>query len=58
MVVGGFLENGDPTESVDLVSLDPINHPVPECLRTLRNHIGDYGQAAGAMLKKGAEQGS
>ena len=52
LVVGGQGADGV-TGTVDLVSLDPLNHPVPECLRN-RNPFHDTVQeASGASLTEG-----
>ena len=34
MVVGGY-DGNERLDTVELISLDPVNHPVPDCLRQL-----------------------
>ncbi len=49
MVVGGW---DDATlNQVELVSLDPENHPVPECLRELQGYPFAMRAASGAVLQ-------
>ncbi len=53
MVVGGW--NGDAMEqAVQLISLDPINHPVPTCLKMLGPFpvpvMARYEPAGGAVV--------
>ncbi len=53
MVVGGYGDN-DWIDDVELISLDPVNHPVPECLRRLRNFPAAISAGGGAALKDGS----
>ena len=52
MVVGGL---GDPgaVRTVDLISLDPVNHPVPDCLKKLGDFPERMYGGGGAALKDG-----
>ena len=52
LVVGGQINSGS-TDIVDLVSLDPVNHPVPSCLRTRNPYYTDIEEASGAALTRG-----
>ena len=52
MVVGG-LTGGDRLDTVELVSLDPQNHPVPECLKSLNPFPTRDFLAFGAELQGG-----
>ncbi len=52
MLAGG----GGDTDHVELISLDPVNHPVPLCLRTLATLPVDTRGAAGAALTQGTSQ--
>ena len=52
MVVGGFNGTTD-SKLVEVISLDPANHPVPECLKRLNDFpVTVYG-AAGTMPERG-----
>ncbi len=57
MVVGGRDSTGR-TDKVELVSLDPGNHPVPECLKQLANYPVALQGAAGASLQFGSRKHS
>ena len=48
MSVGGY--NGDYVDTVDLISLNPVNYPVPQCLRTRNPFVRTVGSASGAAL--------
>ncbi len=50
MVVGGSTSSGS-VDQVELVSLDPDNHPVPECLKNLGPFPVEEYLAAGAELQ-------
>ncbi len=52
MVVGGF-NGGGRLDTVELISLDPVNHPVPDCLKQLGNYPEDMFFAGGAALENG-----
>ncbi len=55
MVVGGFGGGmGQKFDTVELLSLDPENHPVPDCLKSLRSFPEAISSAAGAALVDGA----
>ena len=47
MVIGGF--NGSYLDEVELVSIDPVLHPVPECLSQLNPLPALTGASAGAI---------
>ena len=47
MVIGGF--NGSYLDEVELVSIDPVLHPVPECLSQLNPLPALTGASAGAL---------
>ncbi len=51
MVVGGYNQNT--LNIVELISLDPVNHPVPDCLKQLGNFPVGMHSAGGAALKDG-----
>ncbi len=51
MVYGGLYGNRSVSGEVELVSLDPLNHPVPECL-SLDSERALF-QGAGAMTYTG-----
>ena len=52
MVVGGLV--GDSfLSTVELVSLDPTGHPVPDCLKRRNNFPVLIGGASGASLTNG-----
>ncbi len=53
MVVGGFGSLG-PSRTVELMSLDPANHPVPDCLASLNDFPETVHSAAGASLDRGS----
>ncbi len=53
MVVGGLNDFNSQVNAVELVSLDPINHPVPDCLRNLGRYPVPVEGAAGATLHHG-----
>ncbi len=53
MVVGGYDSRGR-IDDVDLVSLDPVNHPVPECLKQLGSYPTDMYSGGGAALSDGS----
>ncbi len=53
MVVGGLDDRGFTLDTVELISLDPANHPVPERPRQLANYPGEIKLAGGAALKDG-----
>ncbi len=55
MVVGGY-DSADDLDEVELVSLDPISHPVPDCLQRLGNFPRPAVTAGGAVLKDGNEE--
>ena len=38
---------------VDLVSLDPVNHPVPECLKDRNNFYNVVAHGSGGFLEEG-----
>ena len=48
MVIGGF-SNGSYLDDVELVSIDPISHPVPDCLSQLNPLPELTGGSAGAL---------
>jgi hypothetical protein len=52
IVIGGITENGDISRAVDLVSLDPINHPVPARLQNLARFPTDVFDSAGGLLNQ------
>lgn len=45
MAIGGNNARYD----VELLSLDPVSHPVPDCLMQLNSHPEDINDAAGAL---------
>ena len=47
MVIGGY--NGSQLDDVELVSLDPISQPVPECLTELNPLPVTVCSAAGGL---------
>ena len=47
MVIGGF--NGSYLDELELVSIDPVLHPVPECLSQLNPLPALTGASAGAL---------
>ena len=47
MVIGGY--NGSQLDDVELVSLDPISQPVPECLTELNPLPVTVYEAAGGL---------
>ena len=49
MVVAG-LDSGN-VDTVELVSLDPLNHPVPDCLKDLAPYPIRVRGASGAELQ-------
>ena len=51
MVVGGYV--GGELDDVELISLDPVNHPVPECLKQLGNFPTSMSSGGGQALKDG-----
>ncbi len=53
MVGGGFNEVEEALDVVELISLDPINFPVPSCSKFLPRFYLEYAQSAGAMMKRG-----
>ncbi len=50
MVVGGGTENRDEADTVELISLDPADHPVPSCLRNLSAFPVPLTAAAGGSF--------
>ncbi len=52
MVVGGFSRAGR-LSTVELVSLDPVGHPVPDCLRSRNDFPVVILGANGASLTMG-----
>ena len=55
MVVGGY-DGADDLDEVELVSLDPVSHPVLDCLQQLGNFPRPAVTAGGAALKDGNEE--
>ncbi len=53
MVVGGMDAEGNVLRDTELVSLDPENHPVPECLRSLAPFYLSTMKASGAFVVSG-----
>ena len=52
MVVGGH--DGDYyLDTAELISLDPVGHPVPECLRRLRPYPTEIAGGGAAALQDG-----
>ncbi len=51
MVVGGYNITEDKLDQVELISLDPENHPVPNCLRNLGPFPLPLSGASGAELR-------
>ena len=54
MVIGGHGDNGD-FSTVELVSLDPVNNPVPECLTDLTEIPATSGIAAASVGMSGGK---
>ncbi len=54
MVVGGYYSGRFNT--AELISLDPVNHPVPACLKTLAPYPEKINAASGGTLKNGVYQ--
>ncbi len=52
MVVGGVADGGE-LDDVELISLDPVNHPVPDCLKQLGNFPTPIIWGGGAALQNG-----
>ncbi len=50
MVVGGF-DGTAKLDTVELISLDPVNHPVPDCQKHLGNFPVKLRSAGGAALQ-------
>ncbi len=50
MAVAGLGRSRD-MDTVELISLDPENHPVPDCLKDLANYPLRVRGAAGAELQ-------
>ncbi len=50
MIVGGMFEHLHPFDSVVVVSLDPDNHPVPECAKKVKPFPKKIMKAAAASL--------
>ena len=53
LVVGGIDLNGETLAEVELVSLDPDNHPVPPCLTSLQELPAASHAVAGAVDEDG-----
>ena len=53
MVVGGVDSDGNLVQENELVSLDPANHPVPECLRNLTQFYLPVRQGTGGLVYGG-----
>ncbi len=49
-MVGGTSSDNDFLDNVELISLDPLSHPVPECLRQLENYPVGMRRGGGATL--------
>ena len=52
MVVGG--NNGVNLNNIELISLDPANHPVPDCLKQPAGYPRAMFKAGGAALQDGS----
>ncbi len=54
MVVGG-VDNftSRPVDTAELISVDPVENPVPECLRSLSSYPGAIFAAVGGVLNNG-----
>ena len=55
MVVGGYTGFGN-VDTVDLISLDPVNHPVSECLKDRNPFYTTLYAGAGATLNEGIKK--
>ncbi len=54
MVAGGYrIVDAFPSDIVELVSLDPVNHPIPSCLGNPSPLAVNTSFAAGASLTAG-----
>ncbi len=53
MVVGGRRPGTTFIDEVDVVSLDPINRPVPDCLRKRRQFPYGVTQASAEAITEG-----
>ena len=51
MAVGGFGSGVGRLDTVELISLDPVSNPVPECLRSLAAFPEAVLSPAGATLE-------
>ena len=54
MLIGGYdPDSVNNHDEVELISLDPENHPVPECLRVRNRFRDDQRDPPGAALVDG-----
>ena len=51
IVIGGYTGSGN-TDTVEVVSPDPISNPVPDCLKALNNFPNTIFSATGTIFGK------
>ncbi len=53
MVIGGVMEDGNFTDSIEILSADPEATPVPDCLQNLTFPMEYIGNAGGVLPMEG-----